>query len=139
MNPRIIAVLLILLATVVGIVLFANQDPDEAAPGATPEPSFAPDTAASTAPQSVTVTLRDGTFTPREVTIEAGQSVVFVNESDAPAVIASDPHPTHTDMAAFESGTLESGASYLFVFNERGNWGFHDHLNPSHTGTVIVQ
>ncbi|MEX1113189.1 MAG: cupredoxin domain-containing protein, partial [Patescibacteria group bacterium] len=102
-------------------------------------PTVAPETAASAAPQSVSVTLRDGAFSPDEVTIEAGQSVVFVNESGASAVIASDPHPTHTDLRSLESGTLESGASYLFVFNERGNWGFHNHLEPSQTGTVIVQ
>ncbi|MEX2209456.1 MAG: cupredoxin domain-containing protein [Patescibacteria group bacterium] len=138
MNPRIIAILLILLAVVVGVVLFASQDTDEAVP-ATPGPTVAPETAASAAPQSVSVTLRDGAFSPDEVTIEAGQSVVFVNESGASAVIASDPHPTHTDLRSLESGTLESGASYLFVFNERGNWGFHNHLEPSQTGTVIVQ
>ncbi len=139
MNTRIAAALVLILTVTVAAVLLANRD--SAAPAATPAPeveaTVMPD--ASNTPGTVTVTLGRGAFTPDEVTVEAGQSILFVNESGAPAIVASDPHPTHTDLGGFESGTLESGASYLFVFNERGSWGFHNHLNPSHTGTVIVR
>lgn len=86
----------------------------------------------------VTVKVKDSGFEPATITIGAGQSVTFVNESSSAIFVASNPHPTHTDLPEFQSKNIEVGKSYSFTFTQLGSWGYHDHLNPTHRGTVVV-
>ena len=66
---------------------------------------------------------------------------------------ASNIHPTHSAYpgsgiekcstggkgSVFDAcEPLSSGARYSFIFNQVGQWRFHDHINPQATGTVIV-
>ncbi|MFT5281093.1 MAG: plastocyanin [Flavobacteriaceae bacterium] len=71
-------------------------------------------------------------------TLEIGQNarIVFTNTSDNPMWIASSPHPEHTDYSAFDQ--KGEGDTYTFTFSEIGTYTFHNHLNPSHTGTITV-
>lgn len=88
---------------------------------------------------AVTVSYKDGAFSPSLVKVKAGQAVKFVNSGKDPVWVASDPHPTHTDYPGFDSRKgLASGESYIFVFNRVGTWGYHNHLNPGEKGTVEV-
>jgi plastocyanin len=82
----------------------------------------------------------DGTkFTPATVTIKVGDIVVFKNQGTSPFRVASDPHPTHTNYPEFDSkSAVAAGKSYEFKFTKVGTWGYHDHMNPSATGTVKV-
>jgi hypothetical protein len=50
--------------------------------------------------------------------------------------VASDPHPTHTNYPAFNSGG--SVSSWTFTFTLAGSWGYHNHQNSGHTGTIVV-
>ena len=88
----------------------------------------------------VTVTYDGSSFSPKVVTIKKGDSVIFINQSDKSMSVASNPHPTHTDYPGFDQyKSAEKGmASYTFVFEKVGTWGYHNHLNPSVTGTVKV-
>ncbi|MDP3735588.1 MAG: hypothetical protein Q8R39_04135 [bacterium] len=36
-------------------------------------------------------------------------------------------------------GAVTPGASWSFTFTELGSWKYHDHLNPLHTGTIVVE
>ncbi len=91
-------------------------------------------------------------FEPATVTIVKGGTATFVNLDAAQHWPASVVHPTHTvypgsDIQKCFSGEqpgfdacrgLDEGESYSFVFDEVGTWGFHDHLQPSKKGTVVV-
>ncbi|PIT91022.1 hypothetical protein COU17_02505 [Candidatus Kaiserbacteria bacterium CG10_big_fil_rev_8_21_14_0_10_49_17] len=88
-------------------------------------------------------------FDPAEVTIKKGETVRFVNNSDRDTWPASAIHPTHsiypekTDAdclgSAFDAcRPLKAGEFWEFTFNEAGEWGFHDHLQASDRGKVIV-
>ena len=88
----------------------------------------------------VEVVYDGSSFTPSEVSINPGESVAFVNESDFGMWPASDPHPQHTDLPEFDSGgNIEPGDVYEFTFDEPGEWGYHDHSNSSITGAVVVE
>lgn len=50
--------------------------------------------------------------------------------------VASDPHPIHTDLPGFDPRKVQE--SFSFTFDRVGEWGFHNHLRPSDTGTIIV-
>ena len=90
--------------------------------------------------EDVVVSVDETGFTPASVTVAKGTIVTFVNNGQAPHWPASDPHPTHTALSGFDSDKgLATGETYSFVFDVEGTWGYHDHLDPRLTGTVIVE
>lgn len=86
------------------------------------------------------VTYTDTGFSPTSVTLVVGDTVRWTNVSAANYVeIASDPHPTHTEYPALNLGTVNpNGGTASLTFSDSGTFGYHNHLNPGHTGTVIV-
>jgi plastocyanin len=87
-----------------------------------------------------TVIYTDSGYSPATLTIKAGETVTFVNQSSDPMWTASNPHPIHTDYPGFDAlaGTLP-GQSYSFTFTKTGHWGYHNHLNASKGGAIIVE
>jgi plastocyanin len=85
------------------------------------------------------VTLADKGFSPSPVTVKVGTTVTFVNESSSPMWVASDPHPTHTLLSGFdELSSVGKGGTYEYTFAKIGTWTFHNHMNPTMKGTVVV-
>ena len=93
----------------------------------------------SPAPKTVTVMIQDGKFNPSTITINQGDTVVWLNKDNVAHHVASDPHPTHTDLPGLESSDLANAKTYSFKFISIGTWGYHDHLNSATKGTVIVK
>jgi len=78
-------------------------------------------------------------FVPETVTIRSGETVRFINESSVGMWVASDDHPQHTILSTFDQfGIAENGESYDYTFEKSGTWAYHDHINASMLGTVIV-
>ena len=100
---------------------------------------------ASPAPQSPgpatqTITYADSGFSPQSLTIKAGDTVIFKNNSDGDFWPASGPHPAHTNYPEFDAKkAISTGGSYSFTFTRTGSWKYHNHLNPASTGTIVVQ
>lgn len=104
---------------------------------------------------SHTVEINSSGFVPETLTISAGETVTFVNNLHlSSSWPASAVHPTHRIYPGSDIGKcgtteepeifdacrgLEPGETYSFTFNEEGKWRYHDHFNPSTTGTIIVQ
>lgn len=89
---------------------------------------------------TATVTTTSSGFSPATVTVNAGDTVTFVNNGTGTNWPASDPHPTHTGLPGFDAlRGLKTGQSYSYTFTKIGTFGYHDHLNSSLTGTVVVQ
>ena len=92
----------------------------------------------------------DSGYAPKTITIQAGESVTFKNQSSESMWPASAIHPTHR-VYPTTGGCLGStfdacrgvlaGGSWTFTFDIAGTWKYHDHLNPSasNSGTVIVE
>lgn len=86
-----------------------------------------------------TVRFTGNGFDPDIVTVQNGDSVTWINDSDQQMWIASNPHPTHTDYPAFdELQSVGRNESYTFKFTKSGVWGYHNHPNPNISGKVIV-
>jgi plastocyanin len=91
-------------------------------------------------PVTHTVTYNDSGFSPRVLYVRAGDSVAFFNDSSGSMWVASDPHPTHTDLPGFdELGSIGHGASWAYRFTAPGTWGYHNHASSTQTGTIVVQ
>ena len=65
---------------------------------------------------------------------------MWVNRSDSSIWPASAFHPTHQVYPGFDAlKGLGKGESYSFKFDKIGSWKYHNHLNPSVTGIVVVE
>lgn len=108
-------------------------NPENGEEATTPNPSVQPG-------EKVTVQIDETGFHPQTVTIASGTTVTFVNNGQAAHWPASDVHPTHTVLPGFDSKRgLETGETYEFTFTQKGTWSMHDHLFPTHTGSIVVQ
>lgn len=97
-----------------------------------------------TVPTVTTVKYGENGFEPKEITIKQGTTVQFVNNTQIPMYVATDPHPEHTNYPEFEMGVVmqrppRPGENFNFKFDRIGNWTFHNHAQPEHTGRVIVE
>jgi plastocyanin len=106
--------------------------PSTPAPTATPPPGGA-----------VTVTIVGGVVSPKQVEINVGQRVAFVNNDTVAHEIASNPHPVHTDCPPInEVGGLAPGTARLTgAFTIARTCGYHDHGMPDNAslqGTIII-
>ncbi len=79
-------------------------------------------------------------FTPGTITVSKDTLITFTNKDSKQHRVSSDPHPTHTKLKGFDSPNLKKGESYFFLFDKKGTFTYHDHLNPlKFQGTVVVQ
>jgi plastocyanin len=105
-------------------------------------------------PKTFEVSIANNGYSPQTVTIRAGDTVRWTNKGSNDNWPASDNHPTHLlypgsniDLCGTASASmifdacrgLNTDETYSFTFNSRGSWGYHDHLKPRNTGTVVVQ
>jgi plastocyanin len=108
------------------------------APNPTPTPNPTPNPV-TVAPKTIEVSMVDSGFNPASITINKGDTVKFVNNGTKAIWPASSPHPTHTDYSAFDPKKgIAPGSSWSFTFTQVGKWAYHDHLNPTHYGSVTV-
>ena len=86
-----------------------------------------------------TVSLTDAGFEPQTINIKAGMTVVWTNNTSATADVSSAQHPTHLVYPPLNLGNFDPGNSVSLVFDEPGSYKYHNHLNPSKFGTVVVE
>ena len=139
---------------IIGTYEFPGDDVPATADGKVVTPSFKSSgvSATTTTVAAMTKTVVEITstgFSPLTAKVKVGEKVAFVNkDSSRTHWPASAVHPTHAVYP--ESGGcigskfdacegLAFNAEWTFTFNEKGSWNYHDHLNPSLTGTVVVE
>lgn len=103
---------------------------------------------AATQTQPNTVTYTDAGFSPSTLTVKKGDTVTFKNTASDAVRVASNPHPIHNGYpttggcvsSTFDScQNISPGQSWSFKFDIAGSWKYHNHLNPSEGGTIVVQ
>jgi plastocyanin len=95
---------------------------------------------ASSSIAAAMVTYTGSGFIPPILSVDSGTTVRFYNASNAAFWPASDPHPAHTDYPGFDAlRSYGTGESYYFTFLRTGTWGYHNHLNPTQTGSIVVR
>lgn len=85
------------------------------------------------------VAYKDFGFIPKNISVKKGTTVTFRNNSSRGMWVASAPHPSHTILPEFdELVSVSNGKSYTFTFEKVGTWKYHNHMNPSDFGSVVV-
>lgn len=115
-----------------------------------PQQAQAPQQQPTGAAKTVMITAEG--FNPSAIEINAGDAINFVNKDSVNHWPASAQHPTHKLYP--ETGgcvgskfdackPLANEESFTFVFYEKGEWNYHDHLNcctdSRFFGKVIVR
>lgn len=146
-NKILIGVALVLVLGIGAFLLLSNQanNTGTVEVATTPTPTAttsSPTTSAS--PSAVmekgrNVTVNANGFAPQTLSIKAGTKVTWTNKSGETATVNSAPHPTHTLFPFLNLASFDDGASVEVVFDKAGTYTYHNHLNPSQTGTVIVE
>jgi plastocyanin len=88
--------------------------------------------AAETAPATVSVTIDNFSFTPREITVDKGTTVTWTNHDDVPHTVVSPDK-------AFRSKALDTDEQFSFAFNDAGTFGYFCSVHPMMTGKVTVK
>lgn len=78
-------------------------------------------------------------FSPSTLTVKAGTKVTIKNTSSEALQMDSNPHPVHTDDTDLNVGAVDPGGSQAFTVTKTGTFGYHNHLDPSQQGTIIIQ
>lgn len=123
MNTRIIWGLVAVLAVVgIGIVFLGKSAKNPAQSESSPP----------------AVVLAASGFAPQSLTVKTGTKVVWTNNSGVAAAINSANHPTHLVYSPLNLGNFGNGETLSLVFDQPGTYKYHNHLNASQTGVVIV-
>lgn len=155
MNKTIIAIVVVAVVLVGGYFLLkSTYQPTAPVPQpSTSEPSNQtplPQSSAGPAPiaNKNTVTYTDAGYSPTTLQVKVGETVTFKNQSSRSMWTASGKHPTHLLYpttggcigSTFDAcAGIQPSNDWSFRFDILGTWKYHNHLNPSDTGTIIVE
>jgi amicyanin len=81
---------------------------------------------------AITVTVDNFSFSPAELKVPVGSTVVWTNRDDIPHTVVS------TDKV-FKSKVLDTDERYSFTFATAGTYAYFCSIHPKMTGKVIVQ
>ena len=94
-------------------------------------------------PTDATITITSTGTNPKDVTINAGGRITWINNDTVQHQPSSNPHPAHTDCPALNMNVLGPGQQATSTaLTTRRNCGYHDHLNDTNAtlqGTITVQ
>ena len=80
--------------------------------------------------------IRDFKFEPATLTVDAGDIVEWQNDDILPHTATADGEG---QKAAFDSGTIQTGAAWRFVARNKGRYNYTCTLHPNMDGKLIVQ
>ena len=146
MNTKsvIITILVVVVLGVGGFFIFHKSDnktPASTTTNSQPAATTTTDNSTSSSDQNAasTITYSDSGFSPATLTVKANTPVTIKNTSSSDMQFDSDPHPTHTDDPEINIGAVPAGKSVTFTPTVTGSHGYHNHLDPTQTGTLVVQ
>ncbi len=141
----IVAVVVILILAVGGFYFIKSQQnapvsPSQEVSSPTPAQTQAPAASEEAMMKGETlVKITANGFSPNSLTVKAGEIVTWQNDDSANHTVNSAPHPTHTAYPPLNLGVIKPGDKKSLTFDKAGTYKYHDHLNPSLTGSVTVQ
>ena len=90
-------------------------------------------------PGANVVTYSDSGFSPNPITFKVGEKVEFKNNSSANVQVNSAVHPTHQLYPELNIGVIAPNETKTVTFTKAGTYKYHNHLNASQTGEIVVE
>ena len=85
------------------------------------------------------ITYTDSGFSPAQISVKVGDTVTFKNDSATSVQVNSSPHPAHTQFPELNVGSIAAGESKSVTFTTAGTKKYHNHLDASQSGTIVVE
>lgn len=80
--------------------------------------------------------MRGSQFQPAEVIVQAGTTVVWINQDGLPHTVTAGARGNPTGL--FDA-TVEPGGEYSFTFEEPGTYDYYCSIHPGMDGVVVVE
>jgi plastocyanin len=108
-----------------------------AAPGF-PSPASAgrPANSESVKAKVFTVVIHEFEFEPATLSVHAGDTVEWKNDDIVPHTATAD---SDAQKPVFDSGTIDTGATWRYVVRKKGTYNYGCTLHPNMKGKLIVQ
>jgi plastocyanin len=71
-------------------------------------------------------------YGPAQLTVRAGERVVWVNKDPF-------PHTVTADNQAFDSGSIATNGTWTFIAKKPGEYAYHCTFHPTMKGQLTVQ
>ena len=71
-------------------------------------------------------------YSPNPTTVAVGTTVIWTNGDNT-------AHTTTSDGNVWNSGSLNPGSTFSFMFNTAGTFTYHCTIHPGMVGSVVVQ
>lgn len=140
MNNKLIWIVIGVVIVVAGAFVLVNNNAGKNQEQTTENQTASPTQAEQTEqPKQSAVTVTSSGFDPATITVAPGTQVVWTNTSGVDVTVSSDAHPTHLLFPFLNLGNFSDGSSVSVVFEKAGTYTYHNHLNPSQKGTILVQ
>ena len=81
---------------------------------------------------TVEVKIDNFTFNPQQITVKAGDTVIWVNHDDI-------PHTVTSKTMVFRSKAMDTDDKFSFTFATPGKFDYFCSLHPHMTGTIVVE
>ncbi len=105
----------------------------------TPETTPSTTVASPSAQTQNMVTVTKTGFSPQSITIKVGESVTWINNDSVTHNVSSAAHPTHLVYPPLNLGDFAASQKVSLTFPKAGTYKYHDHINATLFGSVIVQ
>ena len=127
-----ISVIIIILITG-GIYLLARKEKAEAPAVPVANNLSTNNQISANIPQERDVNIENFSFSPLELKIKKGETVMWLNKDSAAHTIVSDSGNE------LSSATLSKGKIYFHTFNSTGTFAYHCGIHPSMKARIIVE
>jgi plastocyanin len=142
-NKKAIIAIIILVIVIAGAVLWMLRkepvDNSSSSSSSDTSNSSSPTSDATSTAAKATITYSDSGYSPSTITVKTGDTVIIKNASSRSMQFDSDPHPVHTTNPELNVGSVPVGQEMSFVVDTKGTFGYHNHLNASQKGTIVVE
>jgi len=88
---------------------------------------------------AATITYTGKGFEPNNSTIGVNSYIRVRNRSVRLLKFMSDPYNQNSDEPELNQSELKPGDSVKIYVSQKGTWGYHNALDPSETGQLIVR
>ena len=95
--------------------------------------SFASTSGAADNSPSVAITIDNFSFTPQEVRVKAGTTIVWTNHDDIPHTVVS------SDDSSFKSKALDTDDKFTTVLTKPGTYAYYCSIHPKMTGKIVAE
>ena len=132
-----IVIAVVVVVIIIGAIYFLqqsntspNNNPTQQSQTQNNQPVTPTNTATSTSPATVNITIQNFAFSPSDLSIKVGDTVTWTNQDSTQHTITGGD---------IQSDPLNKGQTYSFTFNTAGTFNYHCSIHPSMTGKITVQ